>query len=94
MNDGDAAKLHTREQTLLSLLSVLFMICFFQGKIQLKKTSYYCFKKEDFGDALSIFGGPYFFYSHGYRITFLTAAKLFKGLLFWILHFPSVSLFY
>lgn len=66
---------------------------FLSRKNPTKKTSYHCFKKEDFGDALSIFWGPYFFYSHGYKVTFLTATKLFKGLLFWILHFPSVSLF-
>lgn len=90
-NDGDAAKLHMREQT---LLSVLFMICFFQGKIQPKKHLITVLKKKILVTHFPFFGGPYFFYSHGYKVTFLTATKLFKELLFWILHFPSVSLFY
>lgn len=53
-NDGDAAKLHMREQT---LLSVLFMICFFQGKIQPKKHLITVLKKKILVTHFPFFGG-------------------------------------
>lgn len=71
MNDGDAAKLHTREQTPLSLLSVLFL-----SRKNPTKNILTMFSKSFLVMHFPSCRVHISFIPHEYKVTFLTATKL------------------